>query len=99
MLPASAPEPLAVLKLDTEAVRIRIVSEPHLVYNVFGYQPAIDVMHLKRHRRTRRFLSARSLGVKLNEIRVSNQIPGLSGIEVWVHKASNSRSARYVVSE
>ena len=85
--------------MDTEAVRIRILSEPYVTYTNFGYQPAIDVLLLKKRRRLRLFLSAKTLGTQLESIRLENELQGLVGIEVWVQKESDDRRSRYVVSE
>lgn len=92
-------EPIEVLKVDTEAVRIRIISEPYVTYSAFGYQPAVDVFHLKKKRTMRLFVSAKTLGQQLEAIRVSNERESLSGIEVWIHKESNDRRSKYVLSE
>ena len=92
-------EAIDVLKVDAEAIRIRILSEPYVTYNAFGYQPAIDVLHLKKGRRMRLFLSAMTLGTQLESIRVENELTGLTGIEVWIQKESDRRQSRYILAE
>ena len=95
----AAEQAVESLKVDTEAIRVRIVSEPYVTYTTFGYQPAVDVLHLKKRRQMRLFLSARTLGNQLEAIRIDNDLPGLTGIEVWIHKESSNRQSRYVVTE
>ena len=92
-------ESIEVLKLDTEAIRIRFLSEPYVTYTVHGYQPAADVLHLKKRRKLRLFLSAKTLGTQLESIRIEDKLDGLLGIEVWISKASDERRSPYVLAE
>lgn len=88
-----------ILKVDTEAIRIRLTSEPYVVYNSFGYQPAIDVWHIKKRRTYRLYLSARSLSSQLERIRDANNLARFTGIEFWINKVSDQRTAPYILSE
>ena len=88
-----------ILKVDTEAVRIRLMSEPYVVCNSFGYQPAIDIWHIKKKRAYRLYLSARSLATQLEQIRSNNGLTHFTGIEFWINKVSDQRTSPYVVSE
>jgi len=92
-------EELETLKIDSEAIRIRLISEPYVVYSAYGYQAAIDVWHNKKQRRMRLFLSARTLSAQLEEIRNTNDMAEFSGIEFWIHKESDDRRSKYVLSE
>ena len=90
---------LEILKVDTEAIKIRLTSEPYVVYNSFGYKPAIDVWHIKKKRAYRLYLSARSLATQLEEIRTTNELSYFVGIELWINKASDKRNSPYILSE
>lgn len=90
---------LEVLKVDTEAVRIRLLGEPYVVYTTFGYQAAVDVWHVKRKRKMRLYLSAKTLATQIEKIRESNELDNFSGIEFWINKESNERRSKYVLSE
>lgn len=90
---------LEVLRIDTEAIKIRLTSEPYVVYNSYGYQPAIDVWHVKKKRTYRLYLSARTLSAQLEKIRVNNNQKKFVGIEFWLNKASDDRKSAYVLNE
>ena len=92
-------EDLEVLKVDTEIVKLRIFGEPYVVYTSFGYQAAIDVWHIKKKRKLRLYLSAKSLASQLEEIRRTNGLQAFTGIEFWIKKASSKRASPYVLSE
>ena len=88
-----------VLKVDTEAIKIRLLGEPYVVYNSFGYQAAVDIWHIKKRRQFRLYLSAKSLSSQLEKIRNVNALDYFTGIEFWISKASNERSSAYALSE
>lgn len=92
-------EELEPLKVNTEPVRLRIVSEPYVIFSPYGYQAAIDVWQIKKRRKKRLFLSARTLAVQLEAIRKENEMKNFSGIEFWINKESNSRKSPYVLVE
>ena len=92
-------EELNVLRIDTETIKVRLISEPYVVFNSYGYQPAIDVWHIKKKRKFRLFLSARTLSTELEKIRGSNNLNDFNGIEFWINKASDDRKAAYVLNE
>ena len=90
---------LETLKVDSEAIKIRILSEPYVVYSQYGYQAAVDIMHIKKKRKMRLFLSAQTLATQLETIRCSNDLDHFLGIEFWVNKESDRRRSTYVLSE
>lgn len=88
-----------ILKIDTEAIKIRLLGEPYVVYTSLGYQPAIDIWHVKKKRQFRLYLSAKSLSSQLEKIREANALDHFSGIEFWIYKSSSERASGYVLSE
>lgn len=92
-------EDAEILKIDTEVIRIRFLGEPYVVFSSFGYQPAIDIWHVKKKRQFRLYLSARSLSSQLEKIRITNNLTHLIGIEVWINKVSDERKSPYALSE
>ena len=88
-----------ILKIDREAIKIRLLGEPYVVYNSFGYQAAIDIWHIKKKRKFRLYLSAKSLASQLEEIRKANALENFTGIEFWINKGSEERTSAYVLSE
>jgi len=92
-------EEIEVLKIDTEAIKVRILGEPYVIFNTFGYQPAVDIWHVKKKRQFRLYLSAKSLSVQLEKIRNTNALERFTGMEFWISKASGERTAPYVLSE
>ena len=92
-------EELEQLKVNTEAVKIRLTSEPYVVYNQFGYAVAVDVWLLKKRRKARLFLGSRTLGRQLEGIRSDAQVENFTGLEFWISKASDERNSAYVLTE
>ena len=92
-------EELEALKVDTEAIKVQILGEPYVVCNSFGYQAAVDVWHVKKKRRLRLYLSAKSLSSQLEKVRNANALDHFTGIEFWISKASDKRASPYVLSE
>ena len=90
---------LDIIKIDTEAIRIRVSGEPYVVYSPFGYQAAVDIWHIKRKRKMRLYLSAKTLATQLESIRNSNDLEQFAGIEFWINKDSDKRNSGYVLSE
>ena len=87
-----------ILKIDTEPVRVQILTEPYVVSNSFGYAPAINVWVKKRKREYVMYVSARSLAKGIEHIRQRND--GIfKGLEIWIKKESPEKTAKYVVDE
>lgn len=92
-------EDLDALKVDTEPIRLRLLGEPYVIFTPFGYQAAIDVWQIKKKRKKRLFLSAKTLSVQLEAIRKDNEMRCFAGIEFWINKQSNGRRSPYVLQE
>ena len=92
-------EELEALKVDTEPVRLRIISEPYVIFTPFGYQAAIDVWQIKKKTKKRLFLSAKTLSLQLETIRKENKMNNFFGMEFWINKESASRKSPYVLAE
>ena len=88
-----------VLKVSSEAIRIRLTSEPYVVFTAFGYQAAIDIWHTKKKRTMRLLLSARTLSMQLEAIRNSNSMSQFKGIEFWICKETDERRSPYKLTE
>jgi hypothetical protein len=86
------------LKIDTEPVRVQVLSEPYVVFNRFGYAPVIDVWVKKRKREYIMYLSAKSLGQGIEAIRQSNQ-SGFKGLEFWIRKETAEKTSKYMIDE
>ena len=87
------------LKVDTEPVRIQIISEPYIVHGRFGYQAAFDVWLVKRKRECLLLVAARSLSAGIEKIVHENECTSYVGLEFWIQKENETRMAKYIVSE
>jgi hypothetical protein len=89
--------PAASLKVSTTPVQLEIVSDPYIAVSPFGYAPVVSVRELPSGEEHRLFVSAKSLGVRLEEIRARRG--SLAGARIELAKDSESQYARYVVDE
>lgn len=84
--------------MDTEPVRLQVLSEPYVVYTKRGYQPALDVFVRKQKRTYTLFIAAKSLTESLEHLRSGNG-GRLSGLEFWIRKIGFERTSQYELSE
>ena len=86
------------LKVDLEPKYIQVVSEPYVVFTVRGYAPVIDIIERKSRHATALFISAKSLAQPLEMLKKENG-DLFSGLEFWIRKASDGRTAPYILEE
>lgn len=85
-----------IFKADQEPKKVLFLSEPYVIYTKFGYQAVADVVVIKGKKELILHLGAKSLSERLNEISKDNN-DKLTGIEVWIYKADDSKYAQYLV--
>lgn len=87
---------LPYLKVGTEPVLIRVISEPQVVFTARGYAPVVEVIDCRNEELWLLFIAAKSLADRLESMRKNNG-GAFVGLEFWVKKASEDRMAQYVV--
>lgn len=87
------------LTIDTNAVKLKIISDVYLVYTKRRtYAPAIDVEDVKNKLTSSIWVSAGSIATALETHREQNH-GEIIGLELWFEKESQDRFAKYKVSE
>jgi len=86
------------LKIDMEPKKLLIVSEPYVRYTVRGYQAAVDVLEKKSKREYYIFISAKSLSLPLEQLRIENNESTI-GLEFWINKKSDEKTSPYILAE
>jgi hypothetical protein len=89
---------LEKLKVTEEPVRVRIDSEPFVVFTPFGYAGAVEAYLPKKKHSRLLMLSASSLAKAIEEMRQKNG-GKFVGIEFWVNKKNSDKRAPYEVEE
>jgi hypothetical protein len=88
------------LVIDTDPNYCLFLSEPYVVYTKAGFTAAADVLVKKLKLSPERtvLLGAASLSLPLFE-RIQENGMKLTGIEVWIYKEGEEKSARYRVED
>ena len=86
------------LKVDTEPKRLLVTSEPYVIFGTWGYQVVVDVFEKRTKREYYIYLSARSLAKAIEVIRQDNG-GKTTGLEFWLRKENDERSAPYILEE
>ena len=86
------------LKIDMAPVYLRVLSEPYVRFIGSNYVPVIDIQEVKTKKKFFLVISSKSIGLALREFQEENG-GSLVSSEFWIHKESNERTAKYVVSE
>ena len=84
------------LKVGSEPRKLRIDSEPFVLFVGRKFAACIDIHDLKKKRDYFLIIEAQSLSMPLLELM---QVEGqLTGLEVWVNKKTDERTAPYELS-
>lgn len=88
------------LIVDTEPQHCLFTSEPYVVFTRAGFTVAADVLIRKPHQSIERsvLIAPQSLSTPLMDRIASNSFR-LTGIEVWIYKDGQERTARYRVED
>ena len=89
-------EPQVQFKVDTEARYVLVLSEPYLVFNRWGYAPAIDVFEKKTEFEFTMYISASTLAKQLEELRINNN-DRFVGLEFWIRKETEAKNSKYIL--
>ena len=81
------------LKIDTRPVKLRIESEPYVIFMGRAFVPVIDVYEVRKRREYILLISAQSISIPLKQW--LDYEKSLVHIEFWINKASEERSAKY----
>ena len=81
------------LKIDTRPVKLRIESEPYVIFMGRAFVPVIDVYEVRKRREYILLISAQSISIPLKQWQDYEK--SLVHIEFWINKASEERSAKY----
>ena len=85
------------LIVDTNPIKIRIVSDIYLVYNQRGgYLPAVDLLEIKSKITHSLFVGAKSIAKRLEELRNENS-GKLTGIELWIERKGTGKFDGYIL--
>ena len=87
--------PTERLKLNSEPHKVRIESEPYVRFVGRAFCPVINIYDIKKRREYFLIVGAQSLSMALKKIQENEG--KLTGIEMWVNKASDDRAAKYEV--
>lgn len=81
------------LKVTSEPRKLRIESEPFVLFVGRKFAACINVFDVKKKREYYVIVEAQSLSLPLLEI--MQKEGGLTGIEVWVNKKTDERTSPY----
>lgn len=83
------------LKIDSRPRKLRIDSEPYVIFAYGKYCPVIDVVDMKTRIGYYVMVEAQSLAAPLREL---EKVEGrLTNLIVWVNKESDEKYAKYQV--
>ena len=85
-------------KIDGEPRQFLVIAEPYVTHTYFGYTAALHVYEKKTRREYELLIGAKSFSDQLKQL-VSNNGDKFSGLEFWLWKERNSRTAKYIVEE
>lgn len=81
------------LKVNSEPRKIRIDSEPFVLFVGRKFAPCVDIYDLKKKRNYYLIIEAQSLSMPLLELMQSEG--QLTGLELWINKKTEERTAPY----
>ena len=81
------------LKIDTKPIKLRIESEPYVIFMGRAFVPVINVYEVKKKKEHILIISAQSISIPLK--RWLDDEKSLVHMEFWINKASEERSAKY----
>ncbi len=83
------------LKIDMAPRKLRIESDPYVIFVGRTFVPVIDVYDLKRKQEYFIVISAQSIAVPLSEWLAANG--SLKHIELWLNKKSEDKFSAYEI--
>lgn len=89
-------EDIPSLKVSTGWIDLEIVSEPDVVLTFKGYAPILRVKKIRTGVEFTLYISAKSLGVPLEDLRLNNE-GKFSGIKLRIRKESMDPMAKYEI--
>ena len=87
-----------ILKIDTNPLALRIISDIYLVFKYKKYLPVIDLLDIKSKKRSSLIVQATSVATFLEELRFSSE-GTIIDHELWIQKESDDKFAKYIISE
>ena len=84
---------LSRIKIDVEPMRLRIDSEPYVLFLGRQYVPVINVTELKRNNGGFLIIAPVSISVVLHQW--AEDGGQLQGIEFWINKTGNEKFSTY----
>ena len=87
-----------ILKIDTNPISLRIISDIYVVYNYKKYLPTIDFLELKKKQRFSMYVGATSIATFFENLRdKSNGV--IIDYEIWIQKENDDKFAKYIIAE
>lgn len=86
------------VKIDREPRQFLVLAEPYVTHTYFGYTAALHVYEKKTRREYELLIGAKSLSDQLKRL-ILNNGNKFSGLEFWLWKEHDSRTARYIIEE
>lgn len=87
-----------ILKIDTNPLSLRIISDVYLIFKYKKYLPVVDFLDTKSKKRSSLIVQATSLATFLEELRLSSE-GTIIDHELWIQKESEDKFAKYIISE
>lgn len=86
------------LKIDTEPKHLLVTSEPYVIFSRLGYSAVINVLERRSRKEYFIYISPKSLACALEALRNSNN-GKTTGLEFWLRKESDERTAGYILED
>ena len=78
--------------------KIEVVSEPYVILNTFGYQPALRILVEDKKIEQFMYISPKTLATPLENLRKQNDNK-FNGLKFKLKKVSTDKNASYVIEE
>lgn len=78
--------------------KLKIISEPYVILNNFGYQPAVDILVEDKSIKQFLYISPKSLAKPLDELKIKNDNK-FTGIQIKIKKTSAEKTATYEIEK
>ena len=91
-------EKLEYLIISTEAIVVKIVSEPKVVMTYRGYAPVVEVQVEGEAHNRLMYINSKSVSTTLETLRVENG-GKFSNITIRIRKESNDKFAKYIIDK
>lgn len=85
-----------ILKVDTNPISVRVVSDIYITFFRGKYIPTIDLMELKSKRLFSMFVGASSIAKNLEDFRLESN--SIIDYEMWVQKDGNDKFSKYIIT-